>query len=113
MEVPEFKSDIPKHLTGSLSKSEQWLYEQVSIQGQQNKWLIERTLQADVEQRVTAEKVSSLKKRIQVIENLKAILTAKGSVVLFLVGTLLFPIALALLSAWAYAFFEKWMNAKG
>lgn len=113
MTVPRFKSDIPRHLTEGLSETEQWLYEQISIQGQQNKWLIEQAVRADLKQRRTDRDLGLLEGRIQVFEGLKTVLGAKWSIVMVLVTLVVVPAAMALLGAWAYAYFEKIMLAKG
>lgn len=103
--VPAFEPDIPKHLIADLSAKEQWFYERVSIQEQQNKWIIDRCVKAD-------RKLKDLQRRVAGIETLKTILTAKWSIVALLLSAFVFPIALALVGAWGYAFFEKLLSVK-
>ena len=39
---PVFEAKVPGHLLAGKSDSEKWIYNQISIQGQQNDWLIYR-----------------------------------------------------------------------
>lgn len=111
--MPEFKSKIPAHLLSGLPETERWLYDQVSIQGQQNEWIIRRSIKSDIRQDETAAEVAASRERIEALEQLRRIMTAKWSVVIFIFSAFAGPIALAAFGAWMYAFFEKWMNAKG
>lgn len=112
LQVPNFKSEIPEHLLGSLSPKEKWQYEQISIQGKQNAWLIERSVKADRRQNDTEKKVEQLDARLQVFENLRTRLTHKWSLV---IGAIML-IGIPMFLNFTLAFFEqmvgKWFGGK-
>lgn len=107
LQVPRFQSEIPEHLIASLSLKEKWQYEQISIQGKQNQWLIQRSVKADKRQNETDEKITTLDTRVKVFEELKTIMTAKWSLVGGLFIIILIPAALAVFGAWIIHWFEK------
>lgn len=96
LEVPKFKPAIPDELMAqwhTLTPVEQCLLKQQSIQEQQNHWMMKRLIAGD-------RRFSSIDEDLVALKRLKEILTAKWSVVAFLVTAVMGPIILLLLGAW-------------
>jgi hypothetical protein len=107
MTKPEFKPDVPEPLLHGATQRDRWMYEQQSIQRQQNDWIIdrmavgERRFEEERQARVEImSKQDEMDKRLKVIELLKDRLSAKWAVLAFVAASIVGPIAMAIFGAW-------------
>ena len=114
MEMPQFKPDVPRPLLITASEADRWMYEQQSIQRQQNNFIIEQLQQGQDrfahmdKQRTQIElDVKAVQDALRPITEFKARLTAKWTVVVFLLSAILGPVALAVFGAACTRWFEK------
>lgn len=100
LKVPEFEPNIPEYLLQGRSKPEIWMAEQISIQGQQNSWLIRRAQKQDLRTRETIRELASLDGRVALLEAVKQNLTAKWSLLAGLLLVVVVPVAVSVCSSW-------------
>jgi fatty acid-binding protein DegV len=109
-----FTSDVPEHLLHGKSESEMWIYNQLSIARQQNEAIMDRLDQGEhrfdehgkaIETVKTS--VGKVQQRVEVFEKIRDRLTAKWSVVVFILGALLSPIVVACIGGLFIRFWEK------
>jgi hypothetical protein len=110
-EIPEFKASLPEHLLASLSEQDRWLHERVDIAAQQTAFILRVQNQRRIEfnQHVASDtqEFSAIKSGIAAIniqltdwDKFKVMLTSKWSVVAFLFGTIIFPLAVVVCGSW-------------
>lgn len=105
--IPEFRPNIPSHLLHGKTKSECWIYEQLSVQGQQNHWLIERAVKTDERHKAADKRMEDIESRLIPFEKKWVVLTAKWSIIALLFSALVIPIGLAVFGAWVSSLFSK------
>lgn len=118
--IPKFHPDVPKPLLVKASDEQRWMYEQQSIQRQQNEWLIHRLLEGDErfdeadrgrlalkqELAQVKQEIAEVKRRLGVIELLKERISAKWAMALA-IGGLVWSVVLAFLGALFMRWFDK------
>jgi hypothetical protein len=105
--IPKFEPQIPNHLIEGLSKTDQWLCQCMSVQKQQNEWLIERAIKTDQRHREADKRMQELDARLKPFENRWVVLTAKWSIVAIIVGGLAVPVMLVWFASWLNHFYTK------
>lgn len=121
-----YKSDVPAELLEGKTASERWMFNQQSIQRQQNEHLAQQgetilTRLAENDNRLKAheeldlkalsdvnEKVGKVSERIAGFEKLRERFTGMKTVILFICACIGGPLALAFISAWFVRAWEKW-----
>ncbi len=98
--APDFKPEIPEHLIADMSESQKWIYGQISIQSQQNHWLIARSIRSDQRQIETERQVTDLKTTVTALDELRKSLGAKWSVVAVIASLFLVPLAVSIAAEW-------------
>lgn len=83
-----------------LPESERWLYEQVSIQGQYSKWLVDRSVAADAVQDDLQRKVADIQSQVDALQLLRVILGAKWKVIVWLASALAVPVLITIIGAY-------------
>jgi hypothetical protein len=81
MEVPKFESKVPEHLLRGKTDAEMWMYHEMSIQSQQNEWLMYRAVKIDKRQDATERRLQAVEERQTDLQDFRRVLTAKWSVV--------------------------------
>ena len=116
---PQFTPDVPEPLLTSLpntpeGRAQRWMFEQQSIQRQQNDAIMERLERGDVKfqqwesaQTALAQRVRASEERIDGYDALKQRLTGKWTVLAAICSCFLGPVALAWVGAWFYHFWEN------
>lgn len=104
---PKFKPNIPPHLLNTMSDTDRYLMEAASIHGQQNEWLMQRAVNADLRHARADARMDKIEARIAPFEELKVVLTAKWSVIAMLFSAIAIPVALAIFGAYISAWLNK------
>lgn len=104
---PVFKPQIPGDLLENLSKRDRYLYEQLSIQHQQNEWIIDRLQVGESRFKELESKQVETDSKVAGLEKFKTVLTAKWTVGVALFSMIAFPIVLAFLGAAFVRWFER------
>ncbi|MDB6017672.1 MAG: hypothetical protein JWR19_2161 [Pedosphaera sp.] len=112
--LPKFESDVDELFLRGATPHEQYALRQQSIQRQQNEWMMRRLIEGDArfdradeareEMKLQIEKISA---RVEPFEKLKERLSGKWSVVSFLCGVIVIPVALSLVGALFVRLIEK------
>lgn len=112
--TPTFRPDVPEPLLHGATQRDRWMYEQQSIQRQQNDWIImqlqdgkKRFEQADHDRAKMRAEVTSVSERLMLIEQLKDRLLAKSSVIAAITCLLAIPVMMAFISSWFTRLWEK------
>lgn len=101
--IPVFEPQIPDELMAewhNLTPVQRCLLKEQSLQRQQMAWVITRLAEGDVA-------IGQLKQDVDAIKRLRDILTAKWSVIAFIVLSIVFPIIGLLASSWFSKAFHK------
>ena len=124
IEIPRFEPDVPEPLLRSLSPEQRWIYEQSSIQSQQNRWMIEQMCAGDErfgkieakhsaddtdlreKQKASAKEIREIRDRLDGYDRIRDKMTAKGSVIFYILSALVGPVILAFLGA----YFLRWLE---
>jgi hypothetical protein len=77
LKIPEFKSDIPPHLLGECSPQDAYMMEQLSIQKQQNAYIIDTLSDVHYAQQVTNHKVGVNTQRLDTLEEPRKLFKSK------------------------------------
>jgi hypothetical protein len=104
---PVFKPQIPKHLLSDLSEKDRWMYGEITIQRQQNEWIIEQLQSGDDRFQAIENRQDKTESKVQTLEKFKSTLTAKWTVATAIFLSLIFPIVIAFLGAAFMWWFEK------
>jgi hypothetical protein len=123
-----YKSDVPPELLEGKTASEKWMFNQQSIQRQQNEHLASQSETilkrlAENDDRLKAheeldlkslaslnEKVGSVSERIYTFEKLKERFTGMKTVIILLCCGIAGPLALAFIGAFFVRAWEKWIK---
>jgi hypothetical protein len=68
LEVPQFESDLPPHLLDESTKQERYIMEQLSVQKQQNAYIIDKLTEVHYSQQKTQAIVDANSERIEKLE---------------------------------------------
>ncbi len=106
---PEFKSQVPEHLLKNASPQEKWITEQLSIQHQQNEWMIDRLTDGDRRFERVEKDLAETRETVAKHEAIRIKLSAKSSIIGYIAAAILGPVCLAFLAALFLRMFElKW-----
>lgn len=110
----EFRSDVPAALLDKASEFEKHVYNQLSIHRQQNEAILARLDEGDEQFKEDAKareeirtRVKNVSNRVEVFEKFKDRVTARWTVVAFIIGSILFPVAMALIGGFFVRYWEK------
>jgi len=101
--IPKFEPQIPEELMAewhTLTAVQRCVLKEQSLQRQQTAWVIQRLAEGDVA-------INQLKQDVDAIKKLRDILTAKWSVIAFIILSIVFPIIGLLVSSWFSKAFHK------
>ncbi|MGN6642890.1 MAG: hypothetical protein ACTHKU_07810 [Verrucomicrobiota bacterium] len=104
--VPKFLPDVPGPMRDKSSAHEIYIYEQLSIQRQQNEWMMNRLVQGETRFREIESKQWKMSETIKSLEQFKTILTSKWSVLAFIASVIIGPLGMLI----AGAAISKWMQ---
>src|SRR3954471_15987668 len=97
---PEHKPQVPAPLMRGLSPQERYVYEQLSIANQDNKWLMEKVIEAGKRDAEADVRIMAIEKRVGIIEDLRKIISAKWSIIVVIIVGVVNPILFGILGAW-------------